>query len=131
MEELQLLKIIKSVLNSISCNIEITDWKPLIALAMKHGVLQYLSIYVNMLPESGKPDEKVLSFCKKHCCRLLLRVYSRPMQLVEIQGAFESNHIFNIALKGANTKKRYPDELLRTMGALIFCIKRSHRLRFM
>ena len=123
-EEVSLLQIIGSILNKRECeSIKVEDWPLLISLAERHNVLQYLFIYANRLAPPEKPKEKIFAELKSAYTQELAKSVNQMYAVEEMQTAFEKKEIYNMAIKGVCTKKRYSDEILRTMSDIDILFK--------
>ena len=125
------LSLVSAVLNEDS-NVKLSDnaeWEKIIKTAKKHNIISPVYKGIELLPEDKQPDEKLLQQLKR---KYYSEVQQNVRQLYEIerlQSAFETSGIYSIALKGCNTKLRYPEETLRSMGDLDLLIKPSQNKR--
>ena len=115
-ERNELLKIIASQLNNSDSDIEVSDWKSLIRSAKRHGLIQYVALYADSLPEDKAPNEKIRGFLFNVLMQETARSANQLDALAEMQEAMEQNGVYNLAVKGSVTKLRYENEVLRTMG---------------
>ena len=117
MVDFQLIKVIKAVLNkNITEEIFITNWKALVSSARSNGLLPCLAFYYQTLTEENKPSEEITDFFRKILIQSTVVGMNQLSAVSEMQDTFEKNGIFNLVVKGAKTKTRYPDEVLRSMG---------------
>ena len=118
-----LLQIIKSVLNTQTISITgDIDWADLIKLAQKHGVMAYVYHYVKSYAEICL-DNSTTSYLEKRYASEVFRNVLQMNAVEQLKGAFEKNNIISLFIKGAQTKKRYPNEILRSMGDIDFLYK--------
>ena len=61
-ERSELIAIIASQLNNTELVVEIADWRKLLKLAKDHGILQYIALYTENLPEDKQPNEKIREY---------------------------------------------------------------------
>ena len=115
-ERNELIKIVASQLNNTALDIDTTDWRKLIKIAKRHGLLQYVALYAENLPEDRLPDEKVQNYLFSVTYQETARSANQLDAVAEMQEAMEQNGIYNLAVKGSVTKSRYENEILRTMG---------------
>ena len=115
-ERNELLKIIASQLNNKPEVIEITDWKRLLKHAKDHGLLQYIALYTDALPEDKQPSAKTQEYLISVIMQETARSANQLDAVAEMQEAMEQNGVYNLAVKGSVTKQRYENEVLRTMG---------------
>ncbi len=127
MIDYKLIKIIKNVLNKTSSEIvEVDDWKSLAASARTNGLLPCLAFYYQTLPEENRPAKEITDFFKKVLIQSTVVGMNQLSAVDEMQKAFEENGIYNLVVKGAKTKTRYHDEVLRSMGDIDILYK-SHQ----
>jgi hypothetical protein len=129
MVEKQLLEIIKCVLNNEKCQIQIDekDWNSIITFAKRHQVENMLFYGALLLPDQLKTNDKIIAYLKKTLMRATARNDIQLHAVEEMQEHFEECGIYNIALKGVNTKRRYPEDCMRTMGDLDILCKSSQQ----
>lgn len=129
-----LLKIIALQLNhpvneNTVCDIKAEDWKSLITFAQNHGLLPYVALYAQALPPEKSPDEKLSNYLFSALAQETARSANQLDVAAEMQGAMEQNGVYNLAVKGAVTKLRYDNEVLRSMGDIdILYQPGQHRL---
>ena len=126
----ELLRIVTSQLNNIPADVEVTDWKSLIRLAKKHGLLQYISLYAESLAEDKLPGEKVQDYLFSILAQETTRSANQLDAVSEMQDAMERAGIYNLAVKGSVTKLRYENEVLRTMGDIDLLYKPGQHRAF-
>ncbi len=127
----QLISIIKSVLNQNTKNIiAIDDWKTLIVSAKSYGLLPCVAFYYQILPEENKPNVEIGEFLKKILIQSTIVGMNQLSAVNEMQQVFEKNKIYNLVVKGAKTKTRYPDEVLRSMGDIDILYKTPQHKEF-
>ena len=112
----KLIKIIVSQLNNTASDVEIADWKALMKLAKAHGLLQYIALYIENLPEEKQPSGKIQDYLFSILMQETARSANQLDAVAEMQEAMEQNGVYNLVVKGSVTKQRYENELLRTMG---------------
>ncbi len=114
-EQNELLRIIASQLNNTVCEINISDWNKLMQLAKQHGLLQYVALYAQSItdhqPDTGIQNDLFTVIAQEAACSA-----NQLDAVVEMQQVMEKNGIYNLVVKGAVTKRRYPDEVMRSMG---------------
>lgn len=115
-ERNELIIIIASQLNNSAANIEISDWESLIRLAQAHGLLQFVALFAENLPQDKRPEEKIQEFLFSILMEETARSANQLDAVAEMQEALEQNRIYNLAVKGSVTKRRYGNDILRTMG---------------
>ena len=115
-EQNELLQIIASQLNNTAPDLEVSDWRNLLKLAKAHGILQYVALYADSLPEAKQPDEKIQEYLFSIMMQETARSANQLDAVAEMQDAMEHNGVYNLAVKGSVTKQRYENEILRTMG---------------
>ena len=115
-ERSELIGIIASQLNNTPEVVEITDWKRLLKLAKRHGLLQYIALYADTLPEDKQPSSKIQEYLFSILMQETARSANQLDAVAELQELMEQNGVYNLAVKGSVTKLRYENELLRTMG---------------
>lgn len=116
MVDYQLISIVKSIFNKDYNKIDIADWKSLAISARSSGLLPCLAYYYQSLPDEKKPSEEITAFFKKNLIKSTVVGTNQLSSVYEMQQIFEKNKIYNLVVKGAKTKTRYPDEVLRSMG---------------
>lgn len=117
MIDYQLIKIIKCVLNKDASEvINIDNWKSLAASARTNGLLPCLAFYCQSLPKEHKPAQEITEYFKKVLIQSTVVSMNQLAAVDEMEKIFEDNGIYNLVVKGTKTKKRYPDEVLRSMG---------------
>lgn len=131
MVDYQLINIIKSILNkNYNDNIDVNDWKPLVISARSSGLLPCLAYYYQSLPDERKPSEEITAFFKKNLIKSTVVGTNQLSAVYEMQQIFENNKIYNLVVKGAKTKTRYPDEVLRSMGDIDILYKPEQHKEF-
>lgn len=127
-EQNELLRIVASQLNSTVCVTDIADWKKLVQLAIKQGLLQYVAVYAQQLSNDDRPDEKKQEYFFSAIAREATCSANQLDAVDEMQREMEKNGIYNLVFKGAVTKRRYPDEVMRSMGDidLLYKPKQHH-----
>lgn len=124
----QLIEIIKCILNNESvCRTQVTDWKSIISLAQKHKLINLLALSVDLYPQELKPDADICKYLKRELKIELSRNECQIYSANEMQRCFEEQKIYNLVLKGINTKKRYPESILRSMGDIDILYKYSQQ----
>ena len=128
-ERNELIKIIASQLNNTALDLEIADWRKLLKLAKGHGLLQYIAFYVENLPEGKKPNERVQKYLFSIIAQEIARSVNQLDAVAKMQEAMEQNGVYNLVVKGSVTKRRYENEILRTMGDIDLLYKpEQHRV---
>lgn len=115
-ERSELISIVASQLNNTAPDVEITDWKKLLRLAKAHGLLQYIALYADSLPEEKQPGDKIREYLLSVSARETARSANQLDAVTEMREAMEQNGVYNLAVKGSVTKLRYENDILRTMG---------------
>lgn len=116
MVDYQLIKIIKSLLNGTKDTVSVDGWKVLAVSARKNGLLPCLAFYYQALPEENKPSEEITAYFRKVLIQATVISANQLAEVEKMENIFEENGIYNLIVKGAKTKKRYSDEVLRSMG---------------
>lgn len=115
-----LLNIIKYLLNGKTGEMPLPgpdmDWGKLLNLAKQHSILNLVYYGTENLPEEYKPDENIQQELYKSQVREIVKSYNQIEAIEELLQAFEKQGIYALAVKGACTKHRYPQEDMRTMG---------------
>ncbi|WP_407382376.1 nucleotidyltransferase family protein [Ruminococcus sp.] len=114
-EQNELLRIVASQLNKTVCETEIADWNKLMRLAKKQGLLPYVAIYARSLT-GHQPDKSIRNDLFTVIVQEAAYSANQLDAVAEMQQEMEKNGIYNLAVKGAVTKRRYPDEVMRSMG---------------
>lgn len=99
------------------------DWDTIVNYARKHGVLQMLYLSIEHLPKSAWPDSNMINHIKQAYYRSIHRSIKQLYEAKQIQDKLEASRVCNLALKGINTKRIYPDPCLRLMSDLDILIK--------
>lgn len=114
----QLLRIIRARLTGEDCAEPVADWDALIALASAHGMVRYVGLYADSLPADRKPPEPAAQRLRQIMAQEITRHMTQMHELETICAAMEAAGVDLLPFKGAVTAKRYPDDLLRSMGDL-------------
>lgn len=122
MVEQQLLQIIKSELNGAPPPEMTDDWEGLADYARKQGVLPYVAKYAAEI-KGNKPPERVGMALKQSLLADQVCHEQQMYAVRELQATLEKAGVDNLAFKGAATKFRYPDPLLRPMDDIDFLYK--------
>ena len=122
MVEQQLLQIIKSELNGAPPPEMTDDWEGLADYARKQGVLPYVAKYAAEI-KGNKPPERVGMALKQSLLADQVCHEQQMYAVRELQATLEKAGVDNLAFKGAATKFRYPDPLLRPMNDIDFLYK--------
>ena len=130
MVDYQLISIVKSIFNKDYNKIDIADWKSLAISARSSGLLPCLAYYYQSLPDEKKPSEEITAFFKKNLIKSTVVGTNQLSSVYEMQRIFEKNKIYNLVVKGAKTKTRYPDEVLRSMGDIDILYKPEQHKEF-
>ncbi len=130
MVDYQLISIVKSIFNKDYNKIDIADWKSLAISARSSGLLPCLAYYYQSLPDERKPSEEITAFFKKNLIKSTVVGTNQLSAVYEMQQVFEANKIYNLVVKGAKTKTRYPDEVLRSMGDIDILYKPEQHKEF-
>lgn len=130
MVDYQLISIVKSIFNKDYNKIDIADWKSLAISARSSGLLPCLAYYYQSLPDEKKPSEEITAFFKKNLIKSTVVGTNQLSSVYEMQQIFEKNKIYNLVVKGAKTKTRYPDEVLRSMGDIDILYKPEQHKEF-
>jgi len=131
MVDYQLINITKSVLNkNTDDNIIIDDWKSVVGSARSSGLLPCLAYYYQSIPNEKKPSPEITNFFKKILIQSTVVGMNQLSAVDEMQNTFEKNKIYNLVVKGAKTKTRYPDEVLRSMGDIDILYKAEQHKDF-
>lgn len=125
MVDYQLIKIIKSLLNGTTDAVSVDDWKTLAVSARKNGLLPCLAFYYQALPEENKPSDEITAYFRKVLIQATVISTNQLTEVEKMENIFEENGIYNLVVKGAKTKKRYSDEILRSMGDIDILYKPS------
>lgn len=127
----ELITVIKNSLNHSEVNIKVSDWSDLVKFAKTHGMTMCLFNYAESLPANLKPDNDIMMTLKKEASILIFQGLQQKYAVSEMQQAFESNNIYNMALKGAVTKERYSDSFFRSMGDIdiLYKAEQSNELK--
>lgn len=115
-EQNELLQIIASQLNNTVCVTDIADWNKLMRFAKKQGLLQYVALYAQTLSDDAQPDVSIRNYLFSVLSQETVCSVNQLDAVAEMQREMEKNGIYNLAVKGAVTKRRYPDEVMRSMG---------------
>lgn len=117
MVDYQLIKVIKSILNkNVTEDVQIDDWKRLLTSARSNGLLPCVAFYTESLREEQKPQPEIVGMLKKVLIQSTVLSMNQLVAVEEMEKTFESNGVYNLIVKGTKTKKRYPDEVIRSMG---------------
>ena len=115
-EHNELLRIVASQLNNTVCVTDIADWNKLLRFAKKQGLLQYVALYAQVLSAEAQPDESIQYYLFSVLSQETVCSVNQLDAVADMQREMEKNGIYNLAVKGAVTKRRYPDEVMRSMG---------------
>lgn len=115
-EQNELLRIVASQLNNAVCEVNVADWNKLLRFAKKHGLLQCVAVYAQSLSFDVQPDESIRNYLLSVVSQEAARTVNQIDAVAEMQHKMEKSGIYNLAVKGSVTKRRYPDEILRSMG---------------
>lgn len=129
MESRELLEIIKCILNGkTECAVFVSNWRSIILTAQRHSLVNALACGVSLLPPESKPEVQIEKYLQETFMVEIAKEENQLYAAEEMQRYFEENGIYCIALKGINTKKRYPQARIRTMGDIDILYKPSqHR----
>lgn len=120
-----LLQILKCILNGqrlSECHIVPEDWQGLLQAARQHNVVSMLGCALPLLSEQQMPDHEELDILQKQSMATALINSNQLYELGRLQAAFEQQGIWNMPLKGCNTRLLYPQPDMRTMNDLdILC----------
>ena len=118
-----LIRIVSLALNKTKAKIsDIPDWSKIISTAKQHGITA--ALYVGLTYNNPKDKDIVLKIRNRYYSELKFDLIQQNT-INCIQSSFENNGIYSIALKGSNTKRRYPQTVLRSMGDIDILIKPS------
>lgn len=99
------------------------EWKSVISLAKKHGLLMYVYYFVNTLKDADRPDRESLTVLNRFYASAVRQDVLQFKAIREMRTGFERAGVDNVFIKGAVTKLRYKNELLRSMGDIDFLYK--------
>lgn len=112
----ELLKIICLQLNKEKTDICVSDFSELIEFAKDQSLLPYVSLFENGLDKNEKPDKKTIDYLTNVLLQASICSENQLFAVDIIQKECEKRGICTLAVKGAVTKKRYPDPILRSMS---------------
>ncbi len=120
--EESLVRIVRSVLepNEACCEIDISDWDRLMALAKKNSIFPYVYRYIKQLPEEKRPSADRMAYIEQLDAMDLQTAVLQDFAIDTIREGLEEKGIDHLFFKGSVTKDRYPDRFLRTMGDIDF-----------
>ncbi len=125
----KIFNIISNILNSdtyVECSITEDEWKEIFALAKRHDILVFLEYYISKYKTQLNIPKNILEKIENNYKFNIAKSFNQMYAFKQIEEEFEKNNICTLFLKGVNTKKRYPNELLRTMGDIDILYK-SHQ----
>lgn len=126
-----LLIILGRLINKNSSAIEqANNWKELVSLAKKHGVLQCLAYYVGAIKEEHKPDKSTCDYLYSVLLQESMRSQNQFYAVDVIQKTCEESRIDTLVVKGSVTKKRYSDPLFRSMSDIDVLYKTEQHNEF-
>ena len=96
------------------------DWQSLLELAYRHKVHNTLACILPLLPE--RPDEALCRTFEGMTMEQMLISSNQLHGARQLQESFESRGLYNMMLKGVQTKLLYPQDYMRSMGDMdILC----------
>ncbi len=98
----------------------IIDWNSIIELARKQCLLVYVYLFTKLIGEDNRPSNTIMRKLKQSYVLEIARNVRQLNAINDLRKAFEREGINNLFFKGAVTKKRYGNELLRSMGDIDF-----------
>ncbi|MBQ7565655.1 MAG: nucleotidyltransferase family protein [Oscillospiraceae bacterium] len=116
--EQALLRIVRSQLTGEKTDVPVGDWAALIALAQRHGMARYAALYAESLPDAEKPAPEILLPLRQLMAQEITRHVTQMTELDTICAAMAAANVDVLPFKGAVTARRYPNDLLRSMGDL-------------
>lgn len=120
MPDQNLLNIVSSVINR--CGevqlIQPINWEYIIHKARLHGLSHLVYKALEYISEIDKPSTELINELKVDYYRNIQKQIRILADAENILNLFESNKIYVIPMKGYNTKDRYPEEYMRSMGDL-------------
>lgn len=115
-----LLNIIKFLLNGKTGEMPLPhpemNWERLLRLAQQHSIMNLVYYGTENLPDEYKPNEEIRQQLYKSQVREIVKSYNQIEAIEELLQAFEKEGIYALAVKGACTKRHYPQADMRTMG---------------
>ena len=123
--ETELIRIIRDVLNGSTAAADpvVGDWQAVLDYAQKQGLLMFIYQFVGRLQEADRPDRTAMDRLRRCFAAEVSRSVQQSSAVKEMRDAFEKAGIDNLFFKGAVTKTRYQNELLRSMGDIDFLYK--------
>ena len=116
-----LIRIISMSLNSDCVKLsEEPDWNTIKSDAKRHGITA--ALYLGMSFSEMKGNDILQEMQSEYYQELRWDIVGLK-EVARIQNVFDENGIYSIALKGCNTKKRYPQTIIRSMGDIDILIK--------
>ena len=100
-----------------------TDWNKIFSIAKKHNIISSVYKGMELLPQEKLPDDELFLKLQIQYGYEIRQSALQLQEIERIQSAFENAGIYSIAMKGCNTKLRYPETALRSMGDLDILIK--------
>ncbi len=124
-QEQTLIQIVKKVLGEDRGTVpgDRPDWQSIVDLAKKHGLLAFVYLYAGNIDVSEQPGQEIMSALEKSYAAEVMVNVLQQNAITEMRSAFEAAGIDNMFIKGAVTKGRYKNELLRSMGDIDFLYK--------
>ena len=114
MVEKQLFQLIRHFLNNDPVTDEL-DWSGVWALAKKHSLTQFVSLYMFQLPKELRPDADLQKTISNSRDRLMARQINQNVTVERIHSALEANECYHLFMKGSVTRNRYADPFWRSM----------------
>ena len=90
------------------------DWNEMMALANRHKVLCTLACVLPLLPE--RPDGEICKVFEATVMEQMLVSSNQLYAVQQMQACFESRELYNMVLKGVQTKRYYPQDYMRSMN---------------
>ena len=122
--ERSLINIVKCVLNDEYGYIAAREeWEDIIRAAQKHGLLLFVHDYVIQTVPSARPDQDTIALLKKLYAPAARKTILQINAVEQMRSSFERMGVEHIFIKGAVTKARYKNDLLRSMTDVDFLYK--------
>ena len=128
MAETQLLQIIRHFLNNEPMT-DVPDWPRVWALAKKHGLAQFVYLYMSGLAADMQPDDELQKSISKYYASMVVCHVNQDAAIRDIHSVLEENECRHLFFKGSVTRGRYPDPHWRSMADIDFLYSESQHER--